>query len=109
MREFVLLQVRKMFAYQLCRQPVALTQNFKLDQQTLLNVSRATTNRIETHDSLAGTLDDLLENLLHRSHLFIRRMETAIRIQIADHTDRRIDGFTIERAHVKLPFEMVSQ
>ena len=63
----------------------------------------------EAHQGLAGTLDNLFRNFLHLRHLFVRRVETAVGVQVADDADRRIDQFTVDRAHVKLPFEMFCQ
>ena len=77
------------------RQTIAFAEHFQLDQQRLLHVARAATDRIETHHCLTRTLDDLFRNLLHRANLFVGRIETTVGVQVSDDADRRIDQLAV--------------
>jgi len=87
---------------------IAFTEHFELDQQTLFNITRTATHGIEPHDFLSRTLHYFFRNLLHRSHLFVSRVETAVSIEIADHGERRVTNIAVHGAHVELPLEMFS-
>src|SRR5262245_24545235 len=83
-RQFVILQLVEMLADHLRRQSFTVTIVIQLEQQTLLQVARADTGRIELLHNSQRLLDSLHRPTTERGNLFESTVEKTIVIEIAD-------------------------
>ena len=105
----MLLQLWQVITNQCRGETIALTTNFELHKQTLSNSTRATTDRVQTHDRLTGYFDNLVRPSAHGGNLFIRRVKPAVSIQIPDDANCRVAGLALDRTQMQLPFEMIGE
>src|SRR2546425_12885460 len=109
MRELVLLKIGEMVGNQSRGESITFALHFESRQQTFSDIARPTPNRVKMHDSLPCILNNLLGPTTHRRNFFIRGVEPAVGVEIADYADGRVTYIPFDRTHVKLPLEMIGK
>src|ERR1043166_5856516 len=98
-----------MFTNQPGRETIAFAFHLELNEQTLPDVARAATDRVQAHDRLPRFFDFFFSPAAHRGNFLIGRIQSAVRVEIANDDYRSIADFLFDRTHMKLPLEVIGE
>src|SRR2546427_2799122 len=109
MWQVVLLQLFKMIANQLNRQPLSFAASGELRQQTFAHVAGATTDGLKGHDNRPCLFHNLVRPAPGCCNLFIGGVQAPVLIKVSDYAFSRLANFALGVIHVELPLQMLGE